>query len=138
MPASPAEGTEMETNGRMVLAVPSVGAGGLDGERSGHFGQCDCFTVVDIEDGAIVGTRVVDNPPHVEGGCLRPVNLLAGEGVNALIVAGIGGRPLAGFNEAGIAVYFDNQLPVVRDAVDALIAGKMEIIDPSAVCGGHH
>lgn len=128
----------METTDRVVLAVPSIGEGGMDCERSGHFGQCDCFTVVDICDGAVVETRIVDNPPHVEGGCLRPVNLLAGEGVTALVVAGIGARPLAGFNEAGISVYFDNQLPIVRDAVDAFVAGKMAVIDPSAVCGAHH
>ncbi|MCE5191992.1 MAG: NifB/NifX family molybdenum-iron cluster-binding protein [Actinomycetia bacterium] len=122
---------------RIVLAIPSNGEGGMDAERSGHFGHCDCFTVVDIEDGAVVGARIVANPPHVEGGCLRPVQLLAGEGVNALVVAGIGGRPLAGFNDAGITVYFDNERPVVAEAVEALIAGEVEIIDPSYVCGGH-
>lgn len=122
---------------RIVLAIPSNGEGGMDAERSGHFGHCDCFTVVDIEDGAVVGARIVANPPHIEGGCLRPVQLLAGEGVNALVVAGIGGRPLAGFNDAGITVYFDNERPVVAEAVAALIAGEVEIIDPSYVCGGH-
>lgn len=122
---------------RIVLAVPSIGEGGMDVERSGHFGRCDCFTVVDIVDGAVAGVRIVANPPHVDGGCLTPVNLLAGEGVNALVVAGIGGRPLAGFNDAGIAVYFDNERPLVSDAVEALIAGEVEIIDPGYVCGGH-
>lgn len=127
----------MESNGRMMLAVPTEGAGGLECERSGHFGRCDCFTLVEIADGAVVGVRVIDNPPHVEGGCLRPVELLASNGVNALVVAGIGGRPLAGFNDAGITVYFDNGRPVVGDVVDALLAGAIEVIDPSYVCGGH-
>jgi len=93
--------------------------------------------VVEIEDGAVAGVRIVGNPPHEEGGCLRPVNLLAGEGVNALVVAGIGGRPLAGFTDAGIAVYFDNTRPVVSEVINALLAGDVELIDPSAVCGGH-
>jgi len=127
----------MSDNGRIVLAVPSNGKGGLEAERSGHFGRCDCFTVVEIESGAIVGTRIVANPPHEEGGCLRPVNLLAGEGVNALVVAGIGGRPLAGFNDAGITVYFDTQIPVVRAIAERVAAGTVEVIDPSYVCGGH-
>ncbi len=122
---------------RIVLAVPTEGDGGMEAERSGHFGRCDCFTVVDITDGVIDSVRIVANPPHVEGGCLRPVQLLAGEGVNALVVAGIGGRPLAGFNDAGITVYFDNERPLVRDAVEALIAGEVEVIDPGYVCGGH-
>ncbi|GAV31739.1 uncharacterized conserved protein [Coriobacteriaceae bacterium EMTCatB1] len=119
------------------MAIPSVGEGGLDSERSGHFGRCDCFTVVEIEDGQVASVRVVDNPPHVEGGCLRPVELLASHGVNALVVAGIGARPLAGFTDAGIAVYFDNERPIVADAVEAFLAGEMELIDPGYVCGGH-
>lgn len=128
---------KMQGKERIVLAVPSNGNGGLDCERSGHFGRCDCFTVVEIEAGEVAAVRVVANPPHIEGGCLRPVELLAGAGVNALVVAGIGGRPLAGFNDAGITVYFDNQLPVVGDVVGALIRGDVQIIDPTYVCGGH-
>ena len=127
----------MAENGKIVLAVPSNGEGGMDVERSGHFGHCDCFTVIDIADGAVAGVRIVANPPHVEGGCLRPVQLLAGEGVTALVVAGIGGRPLAGFNDVGITVYFDNERPMVSDAVAALIAGEVAIIEPGDVCGGH-
>ena len=127
----------MTENGRIVLAVPSNGTGGLEAERSGHFGRCDCFTVVEIEDGSIVASRIVANPPHEEGGCLRPVNLLAGEGVNALVVAGIGGRPLAGFNDAGITVYFDNQIALVGAIAEQVAAGSAEVIDPSYVCGGH-
>ncbi|MDI6842893.1 MAG: NifB/NifX family molybdenum-iron cluster-binding protein [Anaerosomatales bacterium] len=122
---------------KVVMAIPSVGEGGLDSERSGHFGRCDCFTVVEIEDGQVASVWVVDNPPHVEGGCLRPVELLASHGVNALVVAGIGARPLAGFTDAGIAVYFDNERPIVADAVEAFLAGEMELIDPGYVCGGH-
>lgn len=121
----------------MLLAVPTVGEGGLESERSGHFGRCDCFTLVEIADGAVTSVRTLDNPPHVEGGCLRPVELLAGAGVTALVVAGIGGRPLAGFNDAGIAVYFDDRLPLVGQVVEAMLADGIEIIDPGFVCGGH-
>lgn len=122
---------------RTVLAVPSNGQGGLEAERAGHFGRCDCFTVVEIEDGAVTGIRIVENMPHVEGGCIRPVEMLAAEGVSAIVVAGIGGRPLAGFNEAGIAVYFDNSVPNVGDIIDAVVAGSVDLIDPSHACGGH-
>lgn len=64
----------------MKLAVPTMGQGGLDGERSGHFGHCDCFTIVDIKNGNIENVSILENPPHIEGGCLRPVNLLADAG----------------------------------------------------------
>ena len=35
-------------NGR--IAVPSMEVGGLGGQRSGHFGHCDTFTLVDVKD----------------------------------------------------------------------------------------
>jgi predicted Fe-Mo cluster-binding NifX family protein len=122
---------------RMLLAVPSLGEGGLEAERSAHFGQCDCFTLIEVADGEIVEVRVVENPPHEEGGCLRPVNLLASHGVNALIAAGMGARPLAGFNDAGIAVYFENQTPGIGDAVRLVLSGGVETMDARHVCGGH-
>ena len=122
---------------RMLLAIPSLGEGGLEAERSGHFGHCDCFTLVDVVDGEIADVRVVANPPHEEGGCLRPVNLLASHGVNALIAGGMGARPLAGFNEAGISVYFENQTPGIGDAVSLVLSGAVETMDARHVCGGH-
>ena len=123
---------------KMVLGVPSQGQGGLDSERSGHFGHCDCFTLVEIEGQEVVGVRVVENPPHVEGGCLRPVNLLASHGVNALLAAGMGARPLQGFKDVGITVYFESRTPIVRDAVNLVIQGDVPIMDPLHACGGHH
>ena len=81
----------------MKIAIPTMGAGGMDCERSGHFGHCDCFTVVTVEDGAITATEIIDNPPHEEGGCMRPVALLAEHGIDAIVAAGMGMRPMMGF-----------------------------------------
>ncbi|PKQ29451.1 MAG: dinitrogenase iron-molybdenum cofactor biosynthesis protein [Actinobacteria bacterium HGW-Actinobacteria-10] len=121
----------------MVLAIPSMGEGGLEAERSGHFGHCDCFTLVEIVDGAIADVRVVENPPHEEGGCLRPVNLLASHGVQALIVAGMGARPLAGFDAAGITVFYEGATPRIGDAVQLVLDDNVMKMDARHVCGGH-
>lgn len=65
-----------------------------------------------------------------------PVQLLANQNVNALIVGGIGLRPLMGFNQYNIDVYHDAErddiLPVVAD----LISGKLPLIEKDQVCGG--
>lgn len=121
-------------NGR--IAVPSNGNGGLDATRSGHFGHCDVFTVIDVENGAIKKVSTIQNQEHVQGGCMVPVNLLASHNVNALVVGGIGMRPLMGFKQAGIDVYHDSQRPEIRPVVEDLIDGKLPEITNDQVCGG--
>lgn len=122
----------------MKLAVPTMGKAGLDAQRAGHFGHCDCFTVVEIENGEIKGTSEVANPPHEEGGCLRPVGLLADAGVDAIVAAGMGMRPLMGFNQAGITVYFENQTPIVGDAAKLVAAGSVPVMSADNACNHHH
>lgn len=121
-------------NGR--IAIPSMGPGGLDGERSGHFGHCDVFTFVDVEDGEIKQVTTIPNQSHVQGGCMVPVNLLASHNVKALIVGGIGMRPLMGFKQAGVDVYHDAVRPQIRPVVEDLIDGKLPMISDDQVCGG--
>ena len=118
------------------IAIPSMGTGGLDGERSGHFGHCDVFTMVDVENGEIKDVSIVQNQSHVQGGCMVPVNLLSDHNVNALIVGGIGMRPLMGFKQVGIDVYYDAERPQIRPVGEDLITGKLPAIGDAQVCGG--
>ncbi len=123
-------------NGKTRLAVPSTWPGGLESLRSGHFGRCDCFTLVDIEQGQVRDVTIVPTPPHTQGSCLVPVNLLMLLGVNAIIVSDIGMRPLIEFREAGMEVYSgvgDN----VSDVVLEFIVGVHEPMLPQQACGGH-
>ena len=121
-------------NGR--IAVPSNGEGGLEGTRAGHFGHCDVFTFIDVENGAIKEVSILKNEGHVQGGCMVPVNLLASHNVKVLIVGGIGMRPLMGFKQVGIAVYHDDQRQDIRPVVEDMIAGKLNEIKDNQVCGG--
>jgi len=121
-------------NGR--IAVPSVGKGGLDGQRSQHFGHCDAFTLVDVKDGKISNVTVINNSAHQEGGCLVPVNTLSNYKVNALVVSGIGLRPLTAFNEVGIDVYHDATCADIKPVVESLITGNLSIISRDQTCGG--
>jgi len=118
------------------IAIPSMEAGGLDGHRSGHFGHCEVFTLVDVKDGEISNVTTIANQSHVQGGCMVPVNLLAQHNVNALVVGGIGLRPLMGFRQVGINVYYDAIRPEIKPVVEDLIAGILPRIEDNQVCGG--
>ena len=121
-------------NGR--IAVPSNGQGGLEGTRAGHFGHCEVFTFVDVENGAIKNVSTLQNQEHAQGGCMVPVNLLTEHKVKALVVGGIGMRPLMGFKQVGIDVYYDAERADIRPVVEDLIADKLQIIANDQVCGG--
>lgn len=121
---------------RKVVAIPSMHPGGLDAPRSGHFGHCDFFTLVHVEDGEVKDVSVVNNPPHVQGGCQAPVNLLHGSGADAIIVGGIGLRPLMGFRQVGIDVYYGPYGETVAAVVQELLNGRLQLISDDQVCGG--
>ena len=120
----------------MRIAVPSMSPGGLESERSGHFGHCEMFTVVNIEDGTAREVGVIHNTPHMQGGCQVPVDLLHSHEINGLVVAGIGMRPLMGFRQVGIDVYFAPEGRTVEQVIELLLAGELSPITDKETCGG--
>lgn len=122
----------------MRIAIPSMHPGGLQAERSAHFGHCELFTVVDVKQGSVSEVGVIPNAPHSQGGCQVPVDLLSSHGVTGLVVAGIGMRPVIGFKQAGIDVYYAPQGRMVGSAVDMLLSGELEAITEDQTCGGGH
>lgn len=121
---------------RVRIAVPSEGEGGLDGQRAGHFGHCDVFTLIDVEDGKIQDVSILANKEHVQGGCMVPVQLLADAKVQRLVVGGIGMRPLMGFKQVGIDVYYDGERRDIRPVVEDMLTDSLPEIGEHQVCGG--
>ena len=80
-----------------LLAVPSCMPGGLDAQMGMHFGHCDIYTIVEIEDNAIKAVSTLENVPHQRGGCMAPVQHLASHGVKALLAGGMGIVPFVGY-----------------------------------------
>lgn len=120
----------------MLIAIPSDAPGGLDSNISDHFGHCSAFTLVQVENGEVGEVKILENGGHEEGGCLAPVNLLKGEGVEILLAGGMGPRPLAGFQQVGIAVHFKGEAESVGDALKLFISGECPAFDEAQTCGG--
>ena len=123
---------------RKVIAIPSALPGGLDAGMGMHFGHCEIYTIAEVEDGKVTSVRTLPPIPHQQGGCLAPVNYLAGEGVNVLLSGGMGMRPLMGFNQVGITVYFDNEHAVVGDAARLVATGRAPVMGADQACNHHH
>ncbi len=138
--AAPAAEAPLETvappeAGAIRIAIPADSDAGLDAQRSGHFGKCAYYTLIDIKDQQVQQVTPLLNGGHVQGGCSAPVILLNSNHVKTLIVAGIGGRPLQGFRETGIEVYAGIG-QTVRETVDLFLAGQLAPISNDQVCGG--
>lgn len=120
----------------MKIAVPSNNPGGLKAGTSAHFGHCDVFTLVEVENGEIRRVGTLANEGHAQGGCLSPVGLLKGSGVDVLVAGGMGPRPLAGFQSVGIEVYFNEGASTVGAAVEHMLKGTARVFGPAHTCGG--
>ncbi|WP_136797954.1 NifB/NifX family molybdenum-iron cluster-binding protein [Desulfosediminicola ganghwensis] len=123
----------------MKIAVPTNNPGGLDAERSDHFGHCDLFTVISLEPGSTVAeVATIENGGHEAGGCMTPVKLLSDAGVQAIVVGGMGARPMQGFSQAGIDVYFaDRTVAVtVKSVVELFVEDKLPKMHATQVCKG--
>lgn len=124
---------------RLWIAVPSNAPGGLEAARSDHFGHCDLFTLVAIENGEVAAVETVSNVAHEAGGCMAPVGLLKDKGIDAIVVGGMGARPLAGFASVGITVYFAAQpmFGSVKAVVDGFVGNQLVVMQPTQACQGH-
>lgn len=119
-----------------IIAIPSANPGGLDAPLGAHFGHCDLYTLVTAENGEVSKVNVIPNVPHQQGGCMAPVQHLSANGVTQLIAGGMGLRPLMGFNQVGIQVFFGGGAQTVGEAVQAMLAGKLPEFKQEHTCGG--
>jgi predicted Fe-Mo cluster-binding NifX family protein len=118
------------------VAIPSTTPGGMDSAMGMHFGHCDLYTIVELADGAITSVSTLENVPHVQGGCMAPVQHLYANGVNTLLAGGMGMRPLMGFQQMGIQVYYAGNMLTVGQAVDAFVQKKLMLFNTQNTCGG--
>ncbi len=119
-----------------VIAVPSEAPGGLDAAIGVHFGHCELYTLVTLDEGRIRAVEILPNVPHEQGGCMAPVSHLAQNRVRVLLAGGMGMRPLMGFQQMGIQVFHCGEARTVGEAVAAFSEGKLQEFASRHTCGG--
>ena len=87
----------------MKIAIPVA-----DGLLCTHFGQCQQFAVIDVDDEGkkIVKQETLTPPPHEPGSFPA---WLSEMGCNLIITGGIGGRAVTLFEQNGIEVIMGTQ-----------------------------
>ncbi|GEO81881.1 NifB/NifX family molybdenum-iron cluster-binding protein [Pararhodospirillum oryzae] len=121
----------------MIVAIPSEAPGGAEAPLSAHFGQCPTFTLAKIDGDQAEVIEVVPGVPHSHGGCMAPVQLLAGRGVSVLIAAGMGRGPLMGCLRSGITVHLCPAPGTVTEVLARFKAGELPPFQPEHSCASH-
>ncbi len=101
-----------------TIAIPSMTDSGLESDICAHFGSCEYFTIVKVEDGKVEEVGAISNAsPDGEHNCAAPAILLKKKTWMLYFVSGIGGRPLMSLIEPKAYVYLAVPSDAYRDAI---------------------
>lgn len=109
----------------MITAIATDG-----GYVSPHFGRCQTYTLVDIENGQIVDKKQVENPGHAPGAIPEFLNR---KGAKKVVCGGIGARATELFGQYGIEILAgvdDTVDNVIKSLADGSLVGKQSFCKP--------
>lgn len=111
---------------------------GLESDVCVHYGSCEYFTIVDVDNKDIAGFKSISNmSPEGEHNCAAPSIILKSHNVDAVLVSGIGGRPLMSLAEKKIKV-FAGAAGKVSNAVEDYNKGLLHELSTNGTCNCSH
>ncbi len=117
----------------MKICIPTMGENGLDNQVGEHFGRVPTYTIVDLDTNEV---KVIQNTSEHMGGQGYPPEIMAKEGVNAMVCRGLGRRAIMMFEELGIDVYIGAS-GTVKDVIDAFKQDRLQKANMDNACGQH-
>ena len=114
----------------MKIAVPT-----LEGKLCAHFGHCETFTFVEIDDKTQEITSIIENEPEEGVSCASAI-WVASQGIDTVLAGGMGGRPLGIFEQNGIEVVTGCPEMDIEELVKLYLEHTLETGVNS--CGGEH
>lgn len=106
----------------MKIAIPVV-----DGQLCLHFGHCQQFAIITVDDDKnVTSTEMLTPPAHAPG--VIP-QWLAEQNVNLIIASGMGQRAVSLFNENNIEVIIGASSGTPDEVVKAYLAGNLQTGD---------
>lgn len=113
----------------MKVAVSTDGQD-LKSQVSPVFGRCPYFTLVEVEDGEITGTKLLENTAMEQssGAGTAAVQLIGEEGADCVISGAVGPKAFSALNKWEIEI-FKAEPGTVKENVESLISGDLEEIE---------
>lgn len=102
---------------KKILAFPTE-----NGVLCSHFGHCEKFAIVEVENNIIIDIKELTPPEHVPG--LYP-RWVAQFGVTDVIAGGMGQQAIVLFNEQGINAFVGAPLKTPKELTNDFISGNL-------------
>lgn len=114
----------------MKVCITSTGRD-LDAKMDPRFGRCQLFLFVDTE---TKDTEAIENPAAMSGGGAgtKAAQLVAEQGVQAVLTGNVGPNAYAALEAAGIKI-FTGLSGVCRDALDVFNQGNVASVNGPTV-----
>jgi predicted Fe-Mo cluster-binding NifX family protein len=106
---------------KRIFAIPTS-----NGRSCAHFGHCQSFALVVVDQGVVSGVHFLDPPAHQPGSYPR---FLANQGVNVVLAGGMGMKAQSLFRENDIEVYMGVGVEEPRDLVERFLRNELETGD---------
>ncbi len=105
----------------MKIAIPTA-----NGKLAMHFGHCEKFVIVNVENNKVVSTEEATPPPHEPG--VLP-KWLGEQNVNVIIAGGMGSRAQNLFAQNNIKVVVGASAETTENLVAAFLDNSLETGD---------
>lgn len=89
-----------------------------------HFGHCQQFAIVEVNNNQIITITEITPPEHQPG--LYP-KWIAGHGVTEVIAGGMGQQAIQLFNQQNINVFVGAPMKAARELVTDYLAGNLSL-----------
>ncbi len=99
------------------FAIPTAG-----GALCAHFGHCESFAIIDVDDDVVTSETEVTPPEHQPGTFPR---YLAGQGVSVVLAGGMGQMAQSLFRQQGIEVHTGVAAGTPRDLVESYLRQEL-------------
>lgn len=103
---------------KQIIAIPTT-----NGQLSAHFGHCEKFALVSVEDGQIKETTYITPPAHEPG--ILPA-FLAQQKASVIIAGGMGGRAQQLFTAQNIQVCVGVDAGTPEEIVEAYLNDALQ------------
>ncbi len=110
----------------MKFAIPLA-----EGKLTAHFGHCQEFAILDVQDNQITDKSLLTPPAHEPGVLPR---WLHEQGANVIIAGGMGQRAVMLFNQAGIEVVTGAPTAEPEELVNQYL--KESLVTGANACSG--